>query len=116
MDFDPNFKDKPGEPQWATYIPDRRGAKFKVHKGLGQAKNAFHYRDNAILYEWVDGEWVERYRIENHPGRPTCVTEGCNHTASGYQWKGMEFVPKKCYNCQYPRHGHTCRECGSVVR
>jgi hypothetical protein len=60
-------------PRWATYIPDRR-PQFKMHTSKGLAKSALSiYADwgrgslrVGVLYEHVEGEWVERANIEPH--------------------------------------------------
>lgn len=69
--FDPN---SPTVGVWATYIPSRK-PKFKVHKTRGHAKSAFHYVSTGILYESVDGEWVERHRSDGWEKSPNC--SGC---------------------------------------
>lgn len=74
--FDPNKLNKP-DFEWATYIP-ARNPKFKIHSNRGKALNAFNYRDNVILYRMVNGTWIEQYRIENFPNRPSMKPKTCD--------------------------------------
>lgn len=60
--FDPPKK-APPVPEWATYCPTRT-PKWKIHKRLSDAKNAFYAHTELILYRFKDGEWVELYRAE----------------------------------------------------
>ena len=76
LSFDPNARKKPSH-NWASYVPDRT-PQFKVHTGRGQAVNAVHYQRcsqprGGIVYEWIDGKWVENYRYEK---KDTCVKCG----------------------------------------
>lgn len=87
-EFDPNGKGDKQLKLWASYIPNR-SPKFKVHKTEGHAKNALAYywpHREGIMYESVDGEWVERDRAVFPT---TCVT--CDGPLS----------PRRYY-----RHGH----------
>jgi hypothetical protein len=59
----------PPPPRWMTYVPDRYNSKFKNHTDIGTAKGAINYSRyrgvrGGILYEFVDGDWVERAFIE----------------------------------------------------
>lgn len=104
MEFDPNSVKKPTY-NWATYIPSRN-PKFKVHKQRNFAKNAFHYRKGAILYEWVNGRWVEIFRIENLSFK-TCQecgsTEERKYRSYDGKWIGNEYKIL-CYDCR-KKHG-----------
>lgn len=107
MGFDPNKVALP-EFTWATYIPDRN-PNFKVHKNRGHALNAVDYRKNYILYQRVNDEWIERYRIENLAPEAPC--ERCTNSASwwSHTWdrdeKGKIAEPLKrlriCSTCKY---------------
>lgn len=119
MKFDPNEKNK-GVPviKWATYIPDRT-PNFKIHKQINHAKSAFQYRNNAILYERVDEEWIERYRREldgaDHPRycqwcEKDTYDEGISKWSSYYA--GSFIWPKTgelvthwvCYDCGHKHY------------
>lgn len=102
MNFDPNIKYKPKAPRWATYVPDRRtGGKFKIHAGLGYAKNAFQGARDAILYEWMPDEdqWVERARIEGMKQSNVPCPSGCGNMTYNSGWDDMVFKLKPCYRC-----------------
>lgn len=102
MDYDPNLKDKPKVPRWATYVPDRRsGGKFKIHTNLGHAKNAFQGQRDAILYEWMpdDDMWVERARIEGFVGYRAPCPRGCGEKTHSAGWTDMVFELRPCYKC-----------------
>lgn len=100
--FDPNQKgNKPPAPRFATYIPDRR-PEWKIHSALGHAKNAFQYRSNAILYEYIDEEWVERARIEDKPrsynNQSPCSNCGLDRNSLPgihvrWRWKEFDYKP-----------------------
>lgn len=71
LEFDPNEKKQPKTPVWATYIPSRT-PEWKLHTNRGHAINAINNRASTgygqgspgIIYEYVDGEWVEWDRYE----------------------------------------------------
>lgn len=78
-EFDPNVKKGPKAPRWASFIPSRSTApKFKIHMQRNHALNAFSDQPDGILYEWVDGKWVERVRFEGWEKSPTCDDCGTN--------------------------------------
>lgn len=66
-DFDPNVSSDP----WATYAPGRwNGGMFKAHKSRANALNAMaNHKHGCILYEYVNGLWVERARFDAPPFR-----------------------------------------------
>lgn len=55
--------------QWATYSPGRRPA-FKVHSKRGFALNAFMKHGAALLFENLDGRWIERLRYNPRDPEP----------------------------------------------
>lgn len=61
MEFEPPKK-LPPPPKWATYIPIRT-PNFKIHTGLGPAKNAIIGAQCGILYEWDGEQWVNRFKV-----------------------------------------------------
>lgn len=111
MDFDPNKKGKPVY-EWATYIPERR-PQFKAHRNVGHAKNAFKYRSDAILYHWEEGEWVEKYRVEDLKSPDTC--DWCSESTITYHYR-------RAYNAgdwYWPKNGklhmeYLCRDCSLI--
>lgn len=90
-DFDPNRKNKPQIPPFATYIPSRR-PEFKVHSNQGHAKNAINGVwpvFPAALYQWQDDKWVEVDRVERATHCSRC---------------------EKPFDTTYERYGQTIRE------
>lgn len=87
-DFDPNENPLA---MWATYVPSRRrtGA-FKLHKTRGPALNAMSCELRAILYEFRDGRWHMRAKLDygdSYPNRPkTCENCGGSTMADGGNW------------------------------
>lgn len=80
-DFDPN---KSNSGSWATYVPMRRGAAFKVHRTRGHATSAIVNAGLGVLYErGSDGRWVERMRQEEYVRE--CLVCGGN---DGLYWRG----------------------------
>ena len=62
-DFNPNAV---SNGNWATYIPNRH-PRFKVHVKRSHATSALGVKFpycSGVLYERVDGEWIERDRME----------------------------------------------------
>jgi len=73
LDFNPNMK--PTMNVWATYIPTRSTKpKFSTHRLLTHAKSAIG-QSLGIIYEYVDGEWVERWRRDEYD---TKICAGCS--------------------------------------
>jgi hypothetical protein len=114
MEFNPNTMKKPVY-NWATYIPNRRGSKFKVHKNLGHAKSAFQYRNEGIIYEFDGNEWVEVYRLEKKTEHRYC--DWCNkdtlNAPARYKYYSGQLVWSKvahidqiylCYDCKYKHY------------
>jgi hypothetical protein len=60
--FDPN---KTFKKPWATYIPSRQGADFKVHASRAQAMSAITYHGNGIIYRLQDDEWIQVFRVDD---------------------------------------------------
>lgn len=61
MSFDPNALEGPKQPEWATYIDDRR-PKFKMHSNRGKALNAASYASRQVqIFRWdfEDSKWIE---------------------------------------------------------
>lgn len=67
---------KTNRPEWATFVFGR-SPDFKMHTGLGHAKNAIRSSGHGVLYRWMS-EWnrepdwtpvaiIERDTIANHP-------------------------------------------------
>jgi hypothetical protein len=106
MDFNPNIPAKRKEFFWATYIPDRR-PEFKMHTKRAHALNAAQYRNNYILYQWVDNEWVERSRLENFYDQKCHY---CGYYFEGYQRYGgySEWIDK---DTDFPKRVRVCYEC-----
>lgn len=77
-DFDPNAKGEPRVPVWATFIPSRT-PNFKTHTQRSHAINALNnsaqYARSGIIYEFVDGEWVEWDRFEEPTNCAHCKKE-----------------------------------------
>lgn len=92
-DFDPNDRKSPQAPTWATYIPSRRTKPFKVYVNRGHALNAFQYQPDGILYEFVDGGWVERARLEGFQPADYCDDCGTYLLKEGYGgWRNNGYV------------------------
>lgn len=63
LEFDPNSINA-NLKLWASYVPGRR-PEFKTHKGSAAAKNSINVvwpHREGIIYESVDGKWIERDR------------------------------------------------------
>lgn len=74
LKFDPNEKHKP--PEFATYAPNRR-PQWKLHATVGHAKNAFSMKRDILMFQWIQGQWVEIARQEGELS-PTCQECGAN--------------------------------------
>lgn len=70
MDFDPNDQPVPVIPKWATFVPGRY-PNFKMHKQPTHAKSAISTHGKGVLYEHVDGKWVERANTDS-PDQDVC--------------------------------------------
>lgn len=85
LKFDPNVK--PTLNLWATYIPTRTTKpKFSTHRIVAHAKSALG-SSSGIIYEFVDGEWVERYRRDESDeltGKKVCDGCGSPHSYPRY--------------------------------
>lgn len=105
LEFDPNSRDAP---QWATYIPTRSPA-WKIHSKKGQAAgavsnsvNSSGYGHAAILYEYVNGKWIERGRAE-----PTEFCAHCGIEDTGRTYRRLDKHPGK-YQFEKP---FVCQAC-----
>ena len=54
--------------KYTSYIEDR-SPKYKVHRNIGQAKNAVLYQVHGwprggVIFEFIDGEWKEIFSYE----------------------------------------------------
>lgn len=112
-EFNPNAKGDPKMPVWASYIPSRSPA-FKTHTLRSHAINALNnrasYGSPGIIYEYIDGEWVEWDRMEE----PTHCAH-CRSKLGGpnryYNWRHMYNHPAQyaykrpivCIDC-YEKH------------
>lgn len=88
LDFDPNLK--PRMNVWATYIPSRSTrAAFATHRLRSHAKSALT-SSVGIIYEHVDGEWVERFR-RDEPDEMVCAGCGAPHLYQRKpgQWRSL---------------------------
>jgi hypothetical protein len=124
LNFDPNNPAKQkNRPVWATYIPARRGTKFKQHTDRGKALNALGYGNGSgILYHWepvVDDEgvaepkWVEVARVE---GKPTsCERCGGSFTMDGYGGRTYEAIYHVWIGKPKLRYVTVCRECEYAI-
>ena len=123
LEFDPNNPAKQkNRPVWATYIPGRRGAKFKQHSDRGKALNALQYGNGSgILYHWEDvlegdvisPKWVEVARVEGDPDKcercgGSFITEG--YGSGTYESRHGVWVAKPKL-----RYVKVCRECESAI-
>ena len=93
MAFDPNSQPSPKQPEWASYIEDRR-PKFKMHANRGQAlQAAAYYPRSTQIFRWDsdEGKWIEVWngvvRDQSYMGRrggDTCERCGNStmHTSS----------------------------------
>ncbi len=100
MDFDPNALPKPIKPEWATYIPTRRGKKFKIHNGRGQAVNALNYlmrHQEGILYRLMNDQWVEVDRLEKKLECDKCGAKFKTTTLDGGVWPREMHIVKPEY-------------------
>ena len=75
MAFDPNSQPSPKQPEWASYIEDRR-PKFKMHANRGQAlQAAAYYPRSTQIFRWDsdEGKWIEVWngvvRDQSYMGR-----------------------------------------------
>lgn len=104
LEFDPNNPAKQkNRPVWATYIPKRKGSKFKQHTDRGKALNAFQYA-YGILYHWepvindegvAEPQWVEVSRREKS-------SENCERC--GVKFKSGKYPPPPDDGTEY-HHG-----------
>jgi hypothetical protein len=106
MDFDPNKLQKKKKQQiYSTYIPDRRGASFKIHDNRGHALSAFGGRENAILYKLEPDEtWTEVYRVEDWSKTRDPYCENCDKRIEYYSYTAWvdldtEFPRLVCFCC-----------------
>lgn len=90
MNFNPNDANAPQLPKWATYIPGRR-PEFKLHKQKGHATNAVGNHKCGIVYEYVDNEWVERYRLDRKD--IVCAIEGCDNRSKYHYYNSVYTLP-----------------------
>lgn len=119
LEFNPNEKKSPKTPVWASYVP-ARSPEWKLHAGRGQAINAINNRATSygslgspgIIYEFVDGEWVEWDRYERpkecaHCGGPFGHTERDRYFSEAYR---LHWTSTKLYAFQKPVVCATCYE------
>ncbi len=128
LEFDPNNPAKQkNRPVWATYIPGRKGPKFKQHSDRGKALNALSM-GYGILYHWErvypDGpyemreargeeKWVEVARSEG-PEPEVCDRCGGDFTVESY---GRTYHSYHTLWIGKPklRHVTVCRECEYAI-
>ena len=123
LEFDPNNPAKQkNRPVWATYIPGRRGAKFKQHIDRGKALNALQYGGaEGILYHWkkigqteAEGfQWVEVARVEGRPDR--CERCGGSFETESYGGHTYESIHGVWVGKPKLRYVIVCRECQSAI-
>lgn len=108
LEFNPN--QKPKKIEYATYVPGRRTSpKFKMHRQRNHALAAMV--DPSILYRYIDGEWVEIFRIENYVEPDECQEcgrdliirrENWNYNAGRRKWKDTNTnSPYILWVCKY---------------
>ena len=106
MHFDPNLKHKPVVPPYATYIQNR-SPQFKIHTNVGHAKNAINGSGRGIIYQLIDGEWVE---IDRHEPQTQCAH--CEQPFQRSGWRRSYTLykhpatpaykkPEVCEDCYY---------------
>jgi hypothetical protein len=107
-DFDPNFKHGVKTPMWASYVPDRSPV-FKAYNNRGHAANALNSARRGVMYELVDGQWVEYARKERHD---TCAHCGKTKAEGGRSWYlssyGLNGGPEE-FEFQKPRLCNICK-------
>lgn len=121
LEFDPNDPAKQKDrPIWATYIPSRRGAKFKQHSDRGKALNAIGYGNGSgILYQWQEfgvGEparWIEVARHESKPSK--CDRCGGSFSVDGYSGNSYEARYGLWVGKPKLRYVIVCRECEYAI-
>jgi hypothetical protein len=107
LEFDPNNAKDPKTPVWATYVPSRR-PNFKTHTNSGHAKNAINYAGRGILYQHIDGVWVE---VDRHEPATHCAHCEQRLETGGWRRGGYDLhrhpatpaykKPKVCETCYY---------------
>jgi hypothetical protein len=108
MEFDPNLKHQPKTPTCATYVP-YRSPEFKIHTNVGHAKNAINGSGRGIIYQFVDGVWVE---VDRHEPPTQCAhCEQNLNESGGWRRGGYDLYnhpatpaykkPKVCETCYY---------------
>jgi hypothetical protein len=114
------FPPIPEVPRWATYI-ENRNPKFKIHKTKGHAVlalgcNPYDGRKTraGVLYEVVEGEWVERERTTGEPRREhrlfaEAERKKCQRRHSWTKHRLLntaliteDMLDSKCYDCGMP--------------
>lgn len=97
LDFNPNLK--PRMNTWASYVPGRSTKpEFSTHRLPAHAKSALGSAV-GIIYEWVDDEWVERFRRDKLQVK---VCAGC----------GSPHVWRKVYRDEHDRYGRSVKDEG----
>ena len=115
MDFDPNTTLRGA---WATFVP-KREPKFKVHAQRNHATNAVReHWSNVILFEQVDGQWVERFRSQDMSANGPCgycgkpvnnsYERGVHHDGGSVDWRRDE-NGKRVEPLELIRHHYRCR-------
>lgn len=97
MDFDPNGK--PSSLVYATYIPTRR-PNFKAYANKGHASASLSYAGYGIFYKFVDGSWVEIFRVEKPTACDLCGTPGAHfYELYGHPARPTFLIPRVCEDC-----------------
>lgn len=92
INFDPNDMYKT---PWATYVPGRNGADFKVHGKRGFALSAMD--DHCVLYEFdfASLRWKEVLRRERGGAPLTCEDCGVSLNPRDYRTRGHWVIVKR---------------------
>lgn len=120
--FDPNNVTGSKAPVWATYIPSR-SLQFKTHTKRNHATNAMNYRAGSnwsgpgkpsIMYEFVDGKWVERERYEPPTNCAHCGRDfdevALKKSSARYYYAKCHTVHDRKVSPSY-RQKRVCQEC-----
>jgi hypothetical protein len=68
---------------WATHVPARGGPyDFDYHTEQKHALSSLANWENGVLYQKVEGEWIEICRIENYYAYQDDTCYQCNTTVN----------------------------------
>jgi hypothetical protein len=92
--FNPNLV--PRLNTWATYIPGRTTKKpFSTHRIAAHAKSALKASHTGIIYEYVNEEWVERYKVtEEDYNNRKCMYCGKEESRGG-GWPNSHYLSNR---------------------